>query len=121
MNFIKERNIRKALRQLSRQRVVTVLQPGNVWVIEKSPKDNEETENALKTCYLRGWVEPIDNAIPQGRLTRDNKLPPDNWIDKIGPMYRVTEGGWAVINRTHQWSLLVVFLTILAIILQIPH
>jgi hypothetical protein len=48
-----------------------VLQPGNVWVIEKAVPDNLETDADLKTCYMRGWVEPLENSVPKGRLKPD--------------------------------------------------
>jgi hypothetical protein len=35
------------------------VQPGNVWVVEKAVEDNEQTDAALKTAFMRGWVEPI--------------------------------------------------------------
>ncbi len=52
-----ERDIRRTLKSLSRQRVALVLQPGNVWVIERAVEDNEQTDAALKTAYMRGWVK----------------------------------------------------------------
>ena len=56
--FMKEFSIYTTLKTLARQRVAAILQPGNVWVIEKSIPNNDETEENLRTCYLRGWVEP---------------------------------------------------------------
>src|SRR4030042_159130 len=99
----RERKIRFVLRGLARQRVVGVFQPGNVLVIELSPVVDEKVEAALETCKLRGWVEIIEKAMPKGRLTPNGKLPPGNLYDRVEPVYRLTESGWNVINRTHTW------------------
>jgi len=92
-DFKKEWEFRRLLRKLSRQRVALVLQPGNVWVIEKAVEDNAETDSALKTFYMRGWVEPIQNAVPRGKLTADGKLPQGNIFNQTGPFYRLTDSG----------------------------
>ena len=63
-----ESDIRRTLKRLSGQRVALVLQPGNVWVIENAVEYNEQTDAALKTAYMRGWVKPIENAVPKGSL-----------------------------------------------------
>jgi hypothetical protein len=65
----RERSIRRILRKLARQRVAMVLQSGNVCVVEKAVEDTAEMDAALKTCHMRGWVEPLENAIPKGKLT----------------------------------------------------
>ena len=65
----RERFIRKVLRSISKQRVGTILQPGNVFGIEKCPAPEPGLDEALRTCHIRGWVEPISNAIPKGKLT----------------------------------------------------
>ena len=102
----REWKIRKTLRRLSRQRVGLVLQPGNIWVIEKAVEDNEETDAALKTCYMRGWVDPLKNSVPKGKLKEDGSLPDGNLYDSTGPIWKLTDSGWAAINRAHEWALI---------------
>jgi hypothetical protein len=109
-----EREIRHILKRLSRQRVALVLQPGNVWVIEDAIEDNEETDAALKTAYMRGWVEPIENAVPKGKLTSGGALPSGNPFLEVGPLWRLTEGGWAVVNQTHWWALFAIVISVLS-------
>ena len=109
-----ESDIRRTLKRLSRQRVAIVLQPGNVWVIENAVEDNEQTDVVLKTSYMRGWVEPIENAVPKGRLTPSGALPSGNIFQDVGPFWRLTEGGWAVLNRTHWWVLIAVLISALS-------
>jgi hypothetical protein len=112
----KEHKIRKTLRHLSQQRVELVLQPGNAWLVI-GPKNDEQTDLALKTAYLRGWVELVVNSIPYGELTSDGKLPTNEseWFYKHAPVYKITEAGWAVINRTHMWTMVALFISLLAI------
>ena len=95
-----EFRIRRVLRRLARQRVAMILQPGNAWVIEYALDHDHETEAALRTCHMRGWIDIMHNAVPSANLTPDGLLQ-----DKLNPkqvetMYRLTEAGWSVINRT---------------------
>jgi len=119
IDWRRESKIKDILRKLARQRIATIL-PGDVWVIEQSLKVDDEVESALKTAYLRGWVDLLPHAFPSSKLTAEGELPPD-WagFTETKYMYRLTEGGWAVINRSHVWILRtfwVSFATLLATI-----
>jgi len=103
-DFQREHRIRGVLRALARQRVALLLQPGDVWVIEKAPKRFDGFEEALRTCHLRGWVDPIANAVPTGSLTPDGRLPEGPpYHTASEPIYRLTASGWSVLNRTQAW------------------
>ena len=110
----RELSIYRTLKAVSRQRVALIFQPRNVWVIERAIPDDERTEENLRTCYLRGWVEPIENAIPKGKLTDDGNLPEGNQFPNYGPLYRLTDSGWNAIHRTHVIALLGVIVSLLA-------
>jgi len=99
----RERFIRQTLVRLSRQRVGLVLQPGNVWVVENAVGSGGAVDEALRTCHLRGWVEPLADAVPSGKLTEEGELPEGDIFDKVGTVYRLTEAGWHVIRQTHYW------------------
>lgn len=113
-NMNSETDIRRVLKRLSGQRVALVLQPGNVWVVDRAVEDNEQTAAALKTAYMRGWVEPIENAVPQNRLRPDGTLPPGPLFQRSGPLWRLTEGGWAIVNRSHGWALFAIIVSVLS-------
>lgn len=120
----RERFIRKTLRRLSQQRVALILQPGNVWVIEKAVTEgkNEKVAAALRTCDLRGWVKVLQDAVPRGELTLEGKLPEGLPISGVAPIYKLTEAGWNVIHRSHEWvfaTFVVVAITLIATILGI--
>lgn len=119
LDLKREWKIRRILRRLSKQRVGIVLQPGNVWVIENAIEDDNETDAALKTCYMRGWVEPLENSVPKGKLKKDGSLPDDNLYDSSGPVWKLTDSGWAAINRAHEWTLIGVLITALGVIVAI--
>ena len=112
----RELRIRKVLRRLAKQRVSLVFQPGNVWVIEKAVQDNEETDAALKTCYMRGWVEPLENSVPKGKLKGDGSLPEGALFESAGPIWKLTDSGWAAINRAHEWTLIGILIGALGVI-----
>lgn len=111
----RELSIYRTLKALSKQRVALILQPGNVWVVEKSIPNDERTEENLRTCHLRGWVEPIENAVPKGKLKEDGSLPDGNLFSGHGPLYRLTDSGWNAIHRTHVLTLLGLIVAILGI------
>ncbi len=124
----RERFIRKTLRRLSQQRVHGILQPGNYWVIEKavSEYEGDKVVAALRTCNLRGWVEIHTDAVPHSKLTPEGKLPKDFLISgvmsDVAPIYKLTEAGWNVIHRSHEWvvaTFVIVAITLIATILGI--
>jgi hypothetical protein len=109
--------IYRLLRRLARQRVGMVLQPGNYWVIEYAVEDNEETDALLKTCYMRGWVEPLQNSVPKGRLQPDGSLPNGPTFDSAGPIWKLTDTGWSVIQRRHELGILAIFVAITGVVI----
>ncbi len=111
--------IRKVLRKLSRQRVALVLQPGNVWVIENAVVEDDDTDAALKTCYMRGWVEPLENSVPKGRLNDDGTLPDGHPFDHDGPQWKLTDSGWAAINRAHEWTVIGILIAIIGLLISL--
>jgi hypothetical protein len=121
----RERFIRSVLRKLSQQRVAVLLQPGNVWVIEKAVTGDGDLEEALRTCHMRGWVELLADSVPKGALTPDGRFPEGKLFSGQGPMYRLTEAGWNVIHRTHEWvvvtcvaSIIALFATIVGLVVS---
>jgi hypothetical protein len=118
----KERAIRRALRGLAQQRVAAILQPGNMLVVERGPSRREPSEAALRSCHLRGWAEPIANAVRSGSLGPEGTIPEGGIYDRVGPMYRITDAGWHVLRRTHVWviwTFLVALLSLVAAILGV--
>jgi hypothetical protein len=115
----RERVIRQTLRKLSRQRVALVLQPGNVWVIEKAVNATAETDTALKTCHMRGWVEPLESAIPQGKLTPDGRLPANLKFEGLGTLYKLTSAGWSVIYRSNQLALVALVISAISLLVSV--
>jgi len=119
LDIRREWKIRRVLRQVSRQRVILVLQPNNVWVIERAVQDNKETDTALKTCFLRGWVEPLENSIPKGKLKEDGSLPDGNLFNSFGPLWKITDSGWATIYRVHGWALIGIIIALIGVLISL--
>ena len=121
-SFKRERRIRQALRALAHQRVAVVLQPGNVWVIENSPTDTAYFEESICSCLMRGWVAVLHEAIPSGSLTADGNLPKGPLYESRSTVYRLTEAGWMVINRSQTWvisTFTVAFATLVATVVML--
>jgi len=102
-NWKREKQIRRVLRDLAKQRVALILHPGNVWVVENALEQSQSrVAEALATCRMRGWIEVMENALPTG------KLPPSMDVheiqfDRNAPIYGLTESGWNVIRGAHTW------------------
>ena len=104
-DFIRERQIRRALKAIARQRVAIVLQPGNVQVVERSPPREEWFDLGVRTCLIRGWVEVLHENLPTGRVRMQGNTPSVPEAMTPATHYKLTEGGWAVLNRSHAWVL----------------
>jgi hypothetical protein len=114
-----ERAIMKVMRGLARQRVALILQPGNFFVIERAADTHsDDARAALGTCLMRGWVEILTDAVPTGRLNDDASLP-EKPFTHAAPVYRLTDSGWAAINRSHWWAMAEVLVAVLGIILAV--
>lgn len=110
----RERQIRKALKIISGQRVVMVLQPGNVLVIENSPNPGEWFDAAVQTCRIRGWVEVLHDGIPSAELKFRGGSP--DWAQPEPKVhYRLTDGGWNAIHRSHALLIVTVVLSALSL------
>jgi hypothetical protein len=113
----RERAIKRALRKIAQQRVATILQPGNVLVIECAPTQLEASAEILHTCHLRGWLEVIDHAVPTTTLSADGRIPEAFLRNpERRPSYRLTEAGWHVINGTHIWLVATFWVSFAALI-----
>ncbi|MBN9507559.1 MAG: hypothetical protein J0I21_00430 [Alphaproteobacteria bacterium] len=113
-----EKRICDVLRRVSRQRVPLVLKPGDIWLIDNAVADDDETHAALLTCYMRGWVEPLEHAVPSGRLGADGSLPREGLSDGLKTLYRVTPQGWEVIHRTQEWSIFAIVVAVLSFLIS---
>ncbi len=92
-----EARIRSTLRVLGRQQCIGVLS-GNVWMLQNSPPEAEHLQHDMNTCFMRGWVEPLERAIPSWQALGGPAAPT---IEEVGhrTFSRLTDSGWAVIHR----------------------
>jgi hypothetical protein len=99
----RERTVRRALHAIARQRAAMILQPGNVVVVEQSAPDEEWFYVAVQTCHIRGWAEVLHESMPTAAVRFEGSKPvfPSTMAPKT--VWRLTEGGWSVINRSHGW------------------
>lgn len=78
-------------------------------------------DEALTTCLMRGWVEVLVGAVPKGQVAKDGLPDCDEPFKGHGTIYRITDSGWAVINRTQTWlmaTFAVSLLALVAVVLQ---
>jgi len=118
-NFIRERQVRRALKAIARQRVTLILQPGDVELIELSPPDEEWFQLGMRTARIRGWVEVLHENLPTGTVQMKGNSPqlPNNMTPKTH--YRLTEAGWAVLNRSHAWVLATFIVSSVALVVSV--
>ncbi len=125
-NWKREREIRKVLRDLARQRVCGFDKLRNAWIVEHPiPTDND----ALRTCHARGWAEPM----PHGGIEKGNPLQEGLPLVAAPPqergritLHRLTDSGWNAIHRTHDWvvstffvALVTLFATVVGIVISV--
>lgn len=104
----RERFFRVILRRVTRQRALMNLDSENIWVIEDALPNDEQTQAALRTCHMRGWVEPLEDARLSTEWIEDVEL-----VDVMEPVgehaiYRLTSAGWDALRGTHRlllWTL----------------
>ncbi len=117
--MINEAFIKKVLKSLSKRRVVAILEPGGIWVIDHAIKHSDKVQEALNTCLLRGWVEIItEKSIPAGDLNNDGGLSP-NIFNRKSHLYRITDSGWNRINNNHGWLVKTFFVALLTLIITL--
>lgn len=111
----REYSIYRTLKLLSKQRVALVLQPGNIWVIEKALPVSEEHFANIQTCLMRGWVEVLRDSVPTGVLKSDGSLPDGDMFQNEKHLYRLTDSGWNAIHRTYILGVLGLIATLIGI------
>jgi hypothetical protein len=116
-----ERRIRETLGRLAAQRAATVLQPGNVWVVEHAlTVDNEMTRADLATCQMRGWITVLHDAVPSKSLNSDGSLPKDGLaFDRREPIWSLTQAGWSVVDGTNRTAVLAMTFSALSVAISL--
>ena len=61
---------------------------------------------------MRGWIEPIENAIPIGSVPDDDQ-PEGEPPESTDQLYRLTESGWTTIYRSY----LITTLAVIALVI----
>jgi hypothetical protein len=114
-----ERTIMRTLRDLSGHRVRVVLQPGNYWIIDCAIKKDADTDAALATCFMRGWVEPLEHAVPSAQLLADGRLPPNFQLDGKETIYRLTSAGWSAIHRSNTIAICALLISAMSFVVAV--
>jgi hypothetical protein len=73
---------------------------------------------------MRGWVEIVENAVRHHEIDATSldgprQSPMRMWPSRTAPVYRLTEGGWNAINRTHGWIVSTWLLTLISLVVSI--
>lgn len=105
-NLVYEWKIQRLLKKISKQRVTMILQPGDVKVVERSIGQDENTLTLIYTAEFRGWVELLRKAVPSGNIGKNGEFDFDRPSQSKVDYWRLTDSGWAAIQRRHQITLL---------------
>jgi hypothetical protein len=95
---LRDRELRKILKQVDKQRVVGILTSENPGIrpwpmVEYGiPYGDERFACGLLTCEFRGWVESFGEEIEVKNMTTGKSV--------YQQRYRVTQAGRAVLDRT---------------------
>ncbi|HHC6471119.1 TPA: hypothetical protein ACN359_004547 [Vibrio parahaemolyticus] len=118
-DFIYEFKMHRVLKKVARQRVAMILQPGNVPVIERAIRRDEETKTFLLTAQIRGWVDVLHDNMPTGKVDSNGNMMSDPALTSKETHWKLTDSGWAVIQRRHQLSVLSLGVAIIAVLVGI--
>jgi len=118
-DLIYEFKMHRLLKKISRQRVTMVLEPGNVPVIERGLSHDEKTKVLLLTAEIRGWVEVLHENIPTGQIDQNGQINEQQPFQSLETHWKLTDSGWAAIQRRYQISLLGVAVALLGLYLVV--
>ncbi|MCX2760076.1 hypothetical protein OQJ65_17215 [Vibrio sp. Sgm 22] len=118
-DFIYEFKMHRVLKKVARQRVAIILEPGNVPVVERAIGRDEETKTFLLTAQIRGWVDVLHENMPTGKIDGDGNMLSDQPFTSKETHWKLTDSGWAAIQRRHQLSVLSLGVAIIAILIGI--
>jgi hypothetical protein len=116
-----DRKIIQTLRGLARQRVRVVLPPENYWVIDCAIKKDADTDAALATCFMRGWIEPLEHAVPSTQLAPDGSLPANFQFERKETIYRLTSAGWSAIHRSGTIAICALLISAMSFIVVVSN
>jgi hypothetical protein len=80
---------------------------------------DEGTEAALLTCQMRGWIEPLHEDMPTGKLPIDLVTHQGPLFTDTETVFRLTDGGWNALNRAHAWMLVGVVIAAMSLLATI--
>lgn len=110
-----ELKIHRLLKKVARQRITMILEPGNVPVIERAVGHDENTKALLLTAQIRGWVEILHEDMPTGQINDDGSFNSDQPFQSHENHWKLTDSGWAAIQRRHQISIFGLAVTLLGV------
>lgn len=115
-SFKRERLVREALKGIAGQRAVGYLEPGNLLNVEGAPPQEEWFDLAVQTALIRGWVAVLYDAMPGAVVgqTAGAFSPPPKYTKQT--TYRLTEGGWAALHRSHGWTVWTFWVALFALL-----
>lgn len=114
-NLVYEWRIHRLLKKLSKQRVTMILKPGDVKVIERAIGHDEKILTLIYTAEFRGWVELLHKAVPTGNIGKNGEFNFEQPFQSKEDYWRLTDSGWAAIQRRHQLTLLSMFVALLGL------
>ncbi|MGR3972840.1 hypothetical protein [Shewanella sp. 1180_01] len=113
-----ENKVHKVLKKVAQQRIAIIL-PGNVPVIERCVGNDEATQALLLTAQIRGWVDVLYENLPTGKVDEDGHLSAAPSFANVQTHWKLTDSGWAAIQRRHQMALLSLFIGLVSVLIGI--
>ena len=118
-DFIYEFKMHQVLKMVARQRVVMILEPGNVPVVERAIGRDEETKTFLLTAQIRGWVDILHEGMPTGKIDENSNMNIEQPFDSKENHWKLTDSGWAAIQRRYQLSVLSISIAIIGALVAV--
>lgn len=115
-DFQYEQNLLNLLRNIKRQRVVVILDPGDVPVIERAIGHDENTRAMLLTAQIRGWVEVLYENTLTGDVSSSGEIDVSKPFTSTQTYWKLTDSGWGAIQRRHQLNIFAFVVSVVGVV-----
>jgi hypothetical protein len=68
--------------------------------------------------FSNTWIDVSENNVRHGIPLPDDTVATP-WFQTVAPTWKLTDSGWAAIQRTHEWELIGILIAILSLYLAL--
>jgi len=70
---------------------------------------------------MRGWIDVLEDAVPKGEWNAQGMPDLQRSFKRTEPLFRLTDSGWAVINRVQTWLIATFVVSVIAVVATLVY